>query len=167
MLWILSPKGKPKTTAEQYFTALMTSVSLPQVTARSRLLRDYPLLLQGCRFTKQSYLRRSKTICLPSISSSEIGSRGKQSPTHAWEKLCKDAVLFMKNRRTAWAVGGRKAVLPMKPGTGDLGVTGGTTQRLSPRIAGTVSFAQGVPPREGLSPKKLLLKNGILEWAAL
>lgn len=53
MLWILSPKGKHKNTAAQYFTALMTSISLPQVMASSSLLRDNSSLLQGRQVTKQ------------------------------------------------------------------------------------------------------------------
>lgn len=53
LLWVLSPKGKHKSTAEQYFTALMISIFLPHIMASSSLLRDYPLLLQGWRFTKQ------------------------------------------------------------------------------------------------------------------
>jgi len=59
-----------------------------------------------------------------------------------------------------------KVVLIMRLVTGDLGVTGGTPQRLSPSIAGIVAFAQGVPPRRGLSKrnslKKVELWNGLL-----
>lgn len=42
MVWTLLPKEKHKNTSEQYFIALMTSTSLPQVMASSSLLRDYP-----------------------------------------------------------------------------------------------------------------------------
>lgn len=38
-------------------------------------------------------------------------------------------------------------------GTSHLGVTEGTAQKLSSCIAETIFFAQGMPPREGLSKK--------------
>lgn len=39
-------------------------------------------------------------------------------------------------------------------GTSHLGVTEGTAQRLSSCVTETISFAQGMPPAEGLSKKK-------------
>lgn len=53
-------------------------------------------------YKAKRYLRSPSTICLLSISSSEINSNGKLIPAHTWEKLCKVAIFCMKNNRKTY-----------------------------------------------------------------
>lgn len=103
MLWILLPKEKHK----KYIWTVFYSINDLSLLAPGNgqfkfaqgLLFTPPRLLI---YKAKRYLRSPSSICLLSISSSEINSHGKLIPAHTWEKLYKVADFCMKNNRKTY-----------------------------------------------------------------